>query len=59
MKKLDLNKMEKIGAKSCLTSSVALGLTFAGAFLVTGGAAAGLFAASFIWGSYDLGLSCG
>ena len=58
MKKLELNQMENVEAGSCFTSSVGLALTFAGAFLVTGPVGAGLFAASFIWGSIDLADSC-
>ncbi|MCY4779871.1 hypothetical protein ORI89_09425 [Sphingobacterium sp. UT-1RO-CII-1] len=62
MKTLELNQMEKLqGGKvfsDCADSAISLGLTLAGAFLVTGPIGAGLFAASFIWGSVDLAGSC-
>lgn len=64
MKSLSLNEMENIegGASSssggissdCAKDIVGLGLTFAGAFLVTGPIGAGLFAASFIYGAATL-----
>ncbi|MFB9077575.1 hypothetical protein ACFFLS_01290 [Flavobacterium procerum] len=58
MKKLELNQMENLTGESCLWSAVGLGLTFAGAFLVTGPIGAGLFAASFIHGSIGLAQDC-
>lgn len=61
MKTLDFNQMENIragDAVSCGWAAVGLGLTFLGAFLVTGPIGAGLFAAKFIHGSIGLAQSC-
>ncbi|QOG03549.1 hypothetical protein [Flavobacterium sp. MDT1-60] len=59
MKKLELNQMADLQASGCGWSAIGLGLTFAGAFLVTGPIGAGLFAASFIHGSIALAQDCG
>ena len=58
MKKLELNQMENLYAGGCAWSAIGLGLTFAGAFLVTGPIGAGLFAASFIHGSISVAMDC-
>ena len=56
MKNLELNQMENFsgGLTACTEDLIGLGLTFAGAFLVTGPIGAGIFAASFIWGAATL-----
>jgi len=59
MKKLELNQMENLEAGGCAWTAVGLGLTFAGAFLVTGPIGAGIFAASFIHGSISFAQDCG
>lgn len=58
MKKLELNQMAQIQGEGCAWSAIGLGLTFAGAFLVTGPIGAGLFAATFIHNSIDVANSC-
>ncbi|MCK5440849.1 MAG: hypothetical protein KAJ23_03050 [Maribacter sp.] len=62
MKTLEFNQMENYTGGDvfgeCADSAIALGLTFAGAFLTTGPIGAGIFAAAFIWGSIDLADSC-
>lgn len=58
MKKLELNQMENLEGGGCAWSAIGLGLTFAGAFLVTGPIGAGLFAATFIHNSIDVANSC-
>lgn len=54
MKKLDVNQMENVQAGGCTTDLIGLGLTFAGAFIVTTPIGAGLFAATFILGAATL-----
>ena len=58
MRKLNFDQMENLSGDGCGWSAVGLGLTFAGAFLVTGPIGAGLFAASFIHGSIALAQDC-
>lgn len=58
MKTLQINQMEMVkGGKMlspCTEDLIGLGLTFAGAFFVTGPIGAGVFAASFIYGAATL-----
>lgn len=58
MKNLNFEQMETIEAGSCGWALFSLGVTFAGAFLVTGPIGAGLFASAFIRGSISAGLAC-
>ena len=57
MRKLEVNQMENLsgGLTGCQQNLIALGITFVGAFWVTTPIGAGLFAASFIWGSATTG----
>ncbi|WP_350284256.1 hypothetical protein [uncultured Croceitalea sp.] len=58
MKTLELHQMENIEAGSCGWAAFSLGVTFAGAFLVTGPVGAALFASAFIRGSISVALAC-
>ncbi|WP_139959414.1 hypothetical protein [Flavicella sediminum] len=59
MRKLEMSEMEVIEGGGCGWTAFGLGLTLAGAFLVTGPIGAGLFAAKFVHGSISLANECG